>query len=592
MCGLAGLIRFDGGARQQIARVVAVRDRQRHRGPDGEGLWHDDHAVLAHTRLALLDAAHGAQPMASPDGRYVLVYNGEVYNHAALRQELAAHWSFRSSSDSEVVLAAYATWGEACVARFNGMFAFVVWDTRQRRAFAARDRLGIKPFVFMASPDEFVFASEAKALLCAMRTRPRAHREAVTEYLVAPFFSGVARPMFAGLAYLAPGHMLSVSQDGMHTAPWFVEREPSPVQASWIDRAHALRLHLGDAVRRALAADVPVGLFLSGGLDSTLIGALARQAGTTPHGFTIAFEGHATYDYATSLIVDSDDQPYAELATTHLGLPRTDVVPARDAFGDSVRAVAAQNDALPAWEQEIAQHHLAHAASRRFKAVMVGDAADETHFGYHFLLDPHAVADPLHVLQRLTGDPYLRPGLLDAPLAHFAGAYRQLAVDAGHAWSTPADALRATQWLVRHRWLQRLLHNGDIHGMAHGLEARVPFGDTDLLDFATSVSPDDALRDGVEKALLREASRGLVPEAIRRRRKSALPKDQDTGEAIRRHARETLSTHGEPVAAVMDVPRLLRRCADARPLDEHERAVMFRAAALSHWATLHDVSLA
>ncbi len=592
MCGLAGLIRFDGGARGQIARVLAVRDRQRHRGPDGEGLWHDEHAVLGHTRLALLDAPHGAQPMASPDGRYVLVYNGEVYNHDALRRELAAHWSFRSSSDSEVVLAAYATWGEACVPRFNGMFAFLVWDTWQRRAFAARDRLGIKPFVFMQDHDEFVFASEAKALLPAMRTRPRAHREAVTEYLVAPFFSGVARPMFDGMAYLAPGHVLHLTADGMRTRPWCDERDPPRTGASWADTAHTLRLHLDQAVRRTLVADAPVGLFLSGGLDSTLIGALAKQAGATPQSFTLAFEGHATYDYAASLIVGSDDQPYAELASTHLGLPRTDVVPLRATFADSVRDVATQNDALPAWEQEVAQHHLARAASRRVKAVMVGDAADETHLGYHFLLDPHAVADPLHVLQRLTGDPYLRPGLLDAPLVHFAGLYRQLAVDAGHAWSTPGDGLRATQWLVRHRWLQRLLHNGDIHGMAHGLEARVPFGDTDLLAVAASVSPDDALRHGVEKALLREAARGLVPEAIRCRRKSALPKDQGTGEAIRRHARDTLATHGEPVAAVMDVPRLLRRCADARPLDEHERAVMFRAASLSHWATLHDVDIA
>jgi asparagine synthase (glutamine-hydrolysing) len=592
MCGLAGLIRFDGGAREQIARVLAVRDRQRHRGPDGQGLWHDAHAVLGHTRLALLDAPHGAQPMASRDGRYVLVYNGEIYNHDALRRELATHWSFHSSSDSEVVLAAYATWGEACVPRFNGMFAFLVWDTQQRRAFAARDRLGIKPFVFMQDHDVFVFASEAKALLSAMRTRARAHRDAVTEYLVAPFFSGVARPMFDGMVYLAPGHALHVTADGIRTRPWFVERDAPRTAAAWTDTAHTLRHHLDQAVRRTLVADAPVGLFLSGGLDSTFIGALAKEAGATPPSFTLAFEGHATYDYAASLIVDSDDQPFAELASTQLALPRTDVVPPRSTFADSVRDVASQNDALPAWEQEVAQHHLARAASHRVKAVMVGDAADETHFGYHFLLDAHAVADPLHVLQRLTGDPYLRPGLLDAPLHHFAGHYRQLAVDAGHAWSTPGDGLRATQWLVRHRWLQRLLHNGDIHGMAHGLEARVPFGDTDLLDMAASIPPEDALRHGVEKALLREAARGLVPEAIRGRRKSALPKDQGTGDAIRQHAVDTLTAHGEPVAAVMDVPRLLRRCADGRPLDEHERAVMFRAASLSHWARLHDVDLA
>ncbi len=132
MCGLAGLIRYDGHAPAQVERVLAMRERQRHRGPDGQGLWHDQHAVLAHNRLALLDAEHGAQPMCSVDHRYVLVYNGEIYNHAELRRELSAHWSFRTNTDTEVVLAAYAVWGEACLRRFNGMFAFLVWDAHRR----------------------------------------------------------------------------------------------------------------------------------------------------------------------------------------------------------------------------------------------------------------------------------------------------------------------------------------------------------------------------------------------------------------------------------------------------------------------------
>ncbi|MET0255744.1 MAG: asparagine synthase (glutamine-hydrolyzing) [Luteibacter sp.] len=592
MCGLAGIIRYDGGATRQIDRVLAMRDRQRHRGPDGHGLWHDDCAVLGHVRLALVDAENGAQPMPSADGRYVLVYNGEIYNHAALRAELAAHWTFRSRSDSEVVLAAYAVWGEACVHRFNGMFAFLVWDSLHRQAFAARDRLGIKPFVYAEQDGEFLFASEAKAILPALRNRPRADLEALTEYLVAPFFSGVERPMFEGMAYLAPGHALRFGRDGTRVWSWSIEPSGADNASDWTGTAAEMRRRLGDAVERTLLADAPVGLFLSGGLDSTLIGALASRAGATPEGFTIAFAGHDRYDYAASLIVDSDDQPFAELASSELCLPRIDVTPARDIFGDSVRAVAAQNDALPAWEQELAQHHLARAAGSRVKAVMVGDAADETHYGYHFLLDPHATRDPLHVLQRLTGDPYLRPGMLARPLEHFAAKYRALASDAGHEWTTPGGGLRATQWLVRHRWLQRLLHNGDIHCMAHGVESRVPFGDTALLDLAASVAPEDALRHGVEKAMLREASRGLVPEAIRRRRKSALPKDQGMGEWLRRHARDTLATQGEAVAAIMDVPRLLRRCADPALLDEHDRAVLFRASAVSHWATLHEVSLA
>jgi asparagine synthase (glutamine-hydrolysing) len=589
MCGLAGLIRYDGHASAQVERVLAMRERQRHRGPDGQGLWHDHNAVLAHNRLALLDAEHGAQPMCSADQRYVLVYNGEIYNYAELRRELSPHWPFRTNTDTEVVLAAYAVWGEACLPRFNGMFAFLVWDSQRQQAFAARDRLGVKPFVYLRQGVEFLFASEAKGLLPAMQ-RPHANTEAVLEYLVAPFFSGVAQPMFDGMAYLPPGHLLRLDRHGLQRSRWSPEISENPT-AKADDTAHALRDLLAAAVRRCLIADAPVGLFFSGGLDSTLIGGLARAAGATPPCFTIRFEGHDGYDYKRSLIVASDDQPFAEQAAAELGLPREDVTPARSALAHDLQQLAAQNDALPAWEQELAQHHLARAASTRLKAVMVGDAADETHYGYHFLLDPHATHDPTHILQRLTADPYLRPGLLDQPLQHYGDSYRKLAIAAGHDWHTPAACLRATQWLVRHRWLQRLLHNGDIHGMAHGLEARVPFSDTEVLDLAATIPAELALRGGVEKALLREASRGALPEAVRLRRKSALPKDQGNGEPLRQHMREILATDADRIAGLLDVPRLQRRCDDPSPLTEHERAVLFRACALANWSRIHGVSM-
>lgn len=527
--------------------------------------------------------------MCSADHRYVLVYNGEIYNYAELRHELSARWSFRTNTDTEVVLAAYAVWGEACLRRFNGMFAFLVWDTHRQRAFAARDRLGVKPFVYLQQGAEFLFASEAKGLLPAMQA-PRANIDAVLEYLVAPFFSGVAQPMFDGMAYLPPGHLLRLDRDGLQLSHWAPEIAENPATRA-DDIAHALRERLSAAVQRSLIADTPVGLFFSGGLDSTLIGGLARAAGATPPCFTIRFEDHHRYDYTRSLIVASDDQPFAEQAANELGLPREDVAPTRSALAQDLLQLATQNDALPAWEQELAQHYLARAASTRLKAVLVGDAADETHYGYHFLLDPHATRDPTHILQRLTADPYLRPGLLEQPLQHYGEVYRQLAIAAGHDWHTPTSRLRATQWLVRHRWLQRLLHNGDIHGMAHGLEARVPFSDTEVLDLAATIPAELALRDGVEKAMLREAARGALPEAVRLRRKSALPKDQGNGEALRQHTRDILSTDADRIVGLLDVPRLQRRCADPSPLNEQERAVMFRACSLAHWSRVHGVSM-
>lgn len=590
MCGLAGLIRLDAAANTRHAEVHAMRARLKHRGPDGEGFWSDSCAVLGHTRLALLDAAHGEQPMVSPDGRYVLVYNGEIYNCAELRGLLAPCWSFRTRCDTEVVLAAYAAWGENCLQRFNGMFAFLVWDSQERRAFAARDWLGVKPFVYLRQGEEFVFASEAKAILPALHARPRADLEAVTEYLVAPYFSGVARPMFAGMSCLPAGHALTFQDGIVHVTRWAREsEEDAAAQREGIPVM--LRERLGAAVRRTLQADVPVGLFFSGGLDSTLIGALARTAGVMPKCFTVCFEGQAHYPYDQSLIVTADDQPHAQAGARLLGLAQDLVTVPRVDLATDLRQIALQNDALPAWEQELAQHHLARAAAAQLKAVLVGDAADETHFGYHFLLDEHATADPTNVLQRLTGDPYLRPDVLRRPIAHYGAHYRDLATRAGQHWRTPSGRVRATQWLVRNRWLQRLLHNGDIHSMAHGLEARVPFADMELLDAAARVPAEFALAQGREKAMLRAAAHGLVPESIRCRRKSALPKDQGNGEALRRIARRRLVEQHERIAGVLDVPRLLRRCEDATPLDERERAVLFRSIALTHWAQHHEVAL-
>ncbi len=213
-----------------------MRDALRHRGPDGEGIYRSPHAVLAHTRLALLDRVGGAQPLTGPDGRLTLAYNGEVYNHPELREELRPFWDFRTRSDGEVVLAAYSVWGRECLRRFNGMFAFVVWDEVLQRGFGARDRLGIKPLFYRLRADagradagradagraeEFLFASEAKAIVGAEPTSPAADVEGILEYLTAPCFSGVSRSMFAGIKPLPAGHCFEIDRDGLRVERWW-----------------------------------------------------------------------------------------------------------------------------------------------------------------------------------------------------------------------------------------------------------------------------------------------------------------------------------------------------------------------------------
>lgn len=587
MCGIGGIVRFEGGIDRERARLERMRDRLRHRGPDGEGIHVSERAGLVHTRLALVDAEGGAQPFLSADGRYVLVYNGEVYDASDLRAELEDEWTFRTRSDAEVVLAAYARWGQACVEHLNGMFAFFVWDTAREIGFAARDLLGVKPFVYAMDADAFVFASEAKAVLAALPGKPRARMDALLEWLVVPCFSGVESPMFEGLEYLAPGHVLHVTRGGVRVERWGAhELHDSSERMAASDLSDVLER----AVRRTLVADAPVGVFLSGGLDSTAIAALARRAGATPAAFTIALDDHDRYDYARSRMVVSDDEPFAALVAESLGLDRTRVAASRATLAADLVALATTNDALPAWEQELAQHRLAQAATRTCKAVLVGDAADETHYGYHFLLDAEATRAPRGIIERFVS-PIVRQDVLADPVAHFDAKYRALTEDAGHGWDTPIERLLATTWLILARWLPRLLHNGDIHCMAHSLEARVPFADVELLALARAIAPRDALRDGVEKAVLREALVGVVPEAIRTRRKSALPKDLGAAPHYQREATRVLDEDAHALGSIVDIERARALCTPARTLDEREQALLFRIVTLAHWRRAFDVVL-
>jgi asparagine synthase (glutamine-hydrolysing) len=576
MCGIAGIVRF--GSDGDAARAATMRDRLRHRGPDGDGVFAARHVALAHTRLALLDPAGGAQPMCSPDGRYTLVYNGEVYNLDELRAALSPDWRFATRSDAEVVLAAHAAWGADCARRLDGMFAFFVWDSVAERGFAARDLLGVKPFVYAWDGGELRFASEAKALVADV---PRAAREALVEYLVAPALSGVARPLFDGLAYLPPGYALTIDAHGLSTARWGAHPVAGPFENV---SASELRTALAASVAGACTADVSVGVFLSGGLDSTLLAALA---GPRP-ALTVRFASADLFDYSRSLIVRSDDTPFATRAATELGLSQTLVESTTSAADLAV--LARHDDALPAWEQELAQHVLARAAAQQgLKAVVVGDAADETHFGYDFLLDEAATASPGRIVERFY-TPLVRAEVLARPVEHFDDHYRSLTVDAGCSWATPRDRTLATTWLIQARWLSRLLHNGDIHTMAFSVEARVPFACRRVLEVAARVAPEVGLAGGVEKALLREAAEGLVPSEIARRKKSALPKDQTTAQLYQREAARAVDECGDLLSAVVDVD-IVRKLAAANSLDEKQRAGLFRVICLAHWARAYNVRL-
>lgn len=558
MCGIAGLIRYQGLTPADRSRAARLQSLLRHRGPDQDGLAFFPDAAIVQTRLALVQPEPYPVPLQSPDGRYTLAYNGEVYNHAALRRELRQHYEFRTATDTEVVLAALIQWGPAALSRFEGMFALFLWDCVQHRALAAVDPLSVKPLLYHASESQFLFCSEAAPLLESDLLPFRPHEESIGEYLVAPYFSSSHQLPFANIRRLLPGHYLELTREYLATTAYrFSASSPS-----------ALLPALRHAVAAQSTADAPVGLFLSGGVDSSLLAALTP---TPLPAFTIDYDLRPEH-FEDSLIVRSDDLPFARQVAARHHLPHH--VVKTDDFEAALDRTLRTNDLIAAWEQEVSQNLLAAAAAQLVKAVLVGDAADETHFGYSFLLHPERISSPAPLIEYF--------GCLPARIgpAHFVTKYRAFAEAEGYNWRTPADQRLAITCLIRHFWLTRLLHNGDIHLMAHSVEGRVPFADPAVLACAAQVTVAAGLENGIEKSHLRRAAAEVLPYEIAWRPKSALTKNLNARRAIYRLFQKLWKRNGESISSYVSADHLANL---PYPSTDRETGLCFRAAALLAW---------
>src|SRR5688572_20981553 len=298
MCGIAGIVARDHLHADERARVPFMRDVIAHRGPDDAGVFYDDHAALAHRRLSIVDLAAGHQPLGNEDGSIQIVYNGEIYNHAEIRPVLEGHGHvYRTRCDTETIVHAYEQWGDACVERFRGMFAFALWDAKRQRLLLARDRMGIKPLYWTVVRNRLLFGSEIKAILESGLIRAEADERAIPELLSTRYLSG-ADTLFKGIHRLLPGHIL-VFEGGVATTKqwWDVPAgrpDPSLDRLNEGQAVAEFRHKLEDAVRTRLMADVPLGMFLSGGLDSSAIAALMAGMIDRPlQTFSVAFRQRA-----------------------------------------------------------------------------------------------------------------------------------------------------------------------------------------------------------------------------------------------------------------------------------------------------------
>jgi asparagine synthase (glutamine-hydrolysing) len=573
MCGICGVIGVESGieAGEALRRMLASL---RHRGPDAEGRLEQPCVQLGMRRLAIIDLAGGSQPVWNETGRVAVVFNGEIYNFRELHEVLAGlGHTFRTQSDTEVIVHAYEQWGSECVRRLNGMFAFAIWDGRTDPAqvFVARDRLGIKPLYYTHSGGALVFASEVRALLSSGRVERRLSPSALSSYLL---FGSVAEPetLISEVFSLPPGYFHHVT-DVMHPSASSPKRywsladavagAPQQARVSFADAAKELRPLLEGAVRRHLIADVPLGVFLSSGMDSTCLAALAARERGALHTFTVAFselgfseapmarrvaerlgakhqEMLLTADVVVERIdeaVGALDQPSMDGINTYFvswaarqvglkvalsGLGGDEVFGGYSTFRGTPRAgrVRALARGVPKSLRSLA-------ASAVLKAVGRGKRADAVRKGVSAWRSPNALPHA-HFFARSLFPPESCAELLGRAAGSFAEKPAgQTSTESWRAWLDDAvhevqgrDAFSAVSWLeMRSYMVNTLLRDTDAVSMAHSLEVRVPLLDHELVEFVAGLPSAAKRAAGQPKALLAEAVRDLLPEEVFRQPK-------------------------------------------------------------------------
>lgn len=533
MCSICGIYAQGGVGIGGFATVREMSRAMAHRGPDGEGGFSGGNVGLHHNRLAVVDVTGGAQPMTvvREGKRYIIVYNGELYNTDELRAALAKEGvRCRTHSDTEALVYAYAVWGEDCLERLNGIFAFSIYDDFNRCLFCARDRLGVKPFFYCETEGKFLFASEVKALLRSPSVKPVLDAVGLWQLL---YLAPVTLPgsgVFRDIRELLPGECCRVDADGAHRRKyWTLAVRP---HTDSDDETVAYVRHLFvDAVRRQLVSDVPLCTFLSGGLDSSAVSAVAaekyREEGRVLSTYSFEYEGNT---YAPTLFQPNPDDAYARLMAEHLGTDHTVLTASSDETADALLPALLARDFPGQADIDSSLYYFCGRVRERHTVALSGECADEIFGGYPWFYRPEMLARDFFPWIH---DPSARIGLFDPRVTRAEEGYAYLSeVYRNAVAATPLDgseseedrtARIATKLSVDY-FMANLLERKDRMSMAHGLEVRVPFSDHRILEYVYQVPWRIKYAGGVEKALLRNAMTGYLPPEILYRKKSPYPK--------------------------------------------------------------------
>lgn len=525
MCGIAGQYCYNGG-RPDRRLLAAMSEKLAHRGPDGEGSHISGTTGLVHRRLAIIDLSPGGlQPMTNEDSSLWLVFNGEIYNYPELREELLKKGhTFYSKTDTEVILHAYEEWGHDCLSRFNGMWAFALWDEKKQELFCARDRFGIKPFYYTTTGGSFLFASEIKALLAFPDAGIRPDNNVLCTYLAWGVQDYCSRTMFEGISQIEPGHALVVTHAGVQPPfrYWDVTVNPE-IGNKKDDEAVSVRLRelLLEAARVHLRSDVAVGTCLSGGIDSStltvLINTLIRSeapesVGDRQKTFSVVFTDKKF-----------DESAYIDEVVAATGVDAEKTEPSPDLLWEDIDRLVYLQDEPFGSLSIYAQYCVMRLAAQKVKVVLDGQGADELLAGYLGYQGSYirGLIRTFHwgeALREISGS-------LHEHRDFFSSARQQLRVRSarrGLLKCAPEtiDRYQGTLDEVLHRELvstnlPALLHYEDRNSMGFSIESRVPYLDVRLVEYIASLPLSQKVRNGVTKVALRRAIRDKVPESIR-----------------------------------------------------------------------------
>lgn len=612
MCGLVGWLDFDHDARARRDVLDAMNSTMRLRGPDAGGTFVSELVAIGHRRLAIVDIDGGAQPMVSyteqREELAVVAFTGEIYNFRALRADLHNRGHrFRTSSDTEVLLASYLEWGVACVSRFAGMFAFAIWDVRNQELVLGRDRSGIKPLFYQELKSGVVFGSEPKALLAHPAVHPRVSIESARE--IFDMVKTPGRTVFADIREVRPGTVRTWSASGEREYVYWM-LQPSQHEDDYVTTVEKTRGILEQVVEEQASADVSVGTLLSGGLDSSLVTSMtarATQAGGQLASFALDFEDEG--DFKADFVRGSTDAPFArELAqyagTRHRSVP---VDPASMLSAEMRDAVVRAADAPPAYWGDMwpSLYGLFNGVREDVTVALSGEGADELFGGYHWFHNPAAIdGSGFPWLTRGSSRYFGGLGLMDESFAselqldevrRSAYADARSSVLAAPGENAADYRMRVVSHLNLSRFMQTLLDRKDRMSMASGLEVRVPFCDHRLIEYVYNVPWAMKNSGGRVKGLLQDVAAGLVPQSIISRKKSPYPSTQDATyeRGLRLELAEVLADPTSPVLAILDKDRA--RAAATRAVEgaslPYHRGSLELALGMNRWMRLSNIEL-